>query len=328
MLRKYRLRIAVIAVLLAAASSVIVFGPARASAFDNARWGKDYFPNVPLTTQDGVTVHFYDDLIKGRVVAIDLIYTHCMDSCPLETARLAQVQKMLGDRVGKDIFFYSISIDPDNDTPEELKAYAEKYHAGPGWLFLTGKKEDVELISKKIGLYSAPNPKNRDGHTPALLLGNEATGQWMRNSALDNPRFLAIMIGDFLNSWKNAKPPAAQQNYANAPPLSIDHGQYVFASHCAACHTVGRGDNIGPDLKGVTETREAAWLRRFIASPDKMLAEGDPLAVSLFSKYKKVIMPNLRLADVDVDAVIGYLRTQSETPQSAAARADGLTPLK
>src|SRR5258708_14847101 len=90
--------------------------------------------------------HFYDDLIKGKVVAIDLIYTHCMDSCPLETARLAQVQKMLGDRVGRDIFFYSISIDPDNDTPEELKAYAEKYHAGPGWLFLTGKKEDVELI--------------------------------------------------------------------------------------------------------------------------------------------------------------------------------------
>src|SRR5258708_35362459 len=130
----------------------------------------------------------------------------------------------------------------------------------------------------------------------------------MRNAALDNPRFLAIMIGDFLNSWKNAKPPAAQQNYANAPPLSIDHGQYVFASHCAACHTVGRGDNIGPDLKGVTETREAAWLRRFIASPDKMLAEGDPLAVSLFSQYKREIMPNLRRAAVDGDSLSSCLR--------------------
>jgi protein SCO1/2 len=323
MLRKYRLRIAVIAALLVAASSVIVRGPSPAAAFDNARWGKDYFPNVPLTTQDGVTVHFYDDLIKGKIVAIDLIYTHCVDSCPLETARLAQVQKMLGDRVGKDIFFYSISIDPDNDTPAELKAYAEKYHAGPGWLFLTGKKEDVELISKKIGLYSAPNPRNRDGHTPALLLGNEATGQWMRNAALDNPRFLAIMIGDFLNSWKNRKPAGSQPNYANAPPLSVDHGQYVFASHCAACHTVGRGDFIGPDLKGVTEARETAWLRRFIATPDKMLSERDPLTVSLFAKYKKVIMPNLRLADVDVEAVIGYLRNQS-----AAVPATGATPGK
>lgn len=322
MLRKYRLRIAVILALLAIASSVVVFGPARASAFDNARWGKNYFPNVPLTTQDGVTVHFYDDLIRGKIVAIDLIYTHCIDSCPLETARLAQVQKMLGDRVGKDIFFYSISIDPDNDTPGELKAYAEKYHAGPGWLFLTGKKEDVELISKKIGLYSAPNPRNRDGHTPSLLLGNEATGQWMRNAALDNPRFLAIMIGDFLNSWKNSKPVAQQQNYAGAPQLSIDHGQYVFASHCAACHTVGHGDNIGPDLKDVTEAREAAWLRRFIAFPDKMLAEGDPVAVSLFAKYKKVNMPNLRLADVDVDAVIGYLKRQSEAAKTGSAAAE------
>ena len=84
-------------------------------------------------------------------MVIELIYTHCVDICPLETARLAQVQKMLGDRVGKDIFFYSISIDPTRDTPEVLKAYAEKYHVGPGWTFLTGKKEDIDLISKKLG---------------------------------------------------------------------------------------------------------------------------------------------------------------------------------
>ncbi|HEV8493776.1 MAG TPA: SCO family protein, partial [Candidatus Angelobacter sp.] len=73
----------------------------------DSRWGANYFPNIDLTTQDGKTVHFYDDLVKGKIVAIDLIYTTCQYSCPLETARLAQVQKMLGDRVGKDIFFYS-----------------------------------------------------------------------------------------------------------------------------------------------------------------------------------------------------------------------------
>ncbi|HEV8181552.1 MAG TPA: SCO family protein, partial [Candidatus Angelobacter sp.] len=106
----------------------------------DSRWGANYFPNIELTTQGGKTVHFYDDLIKGKIVAIDLIYTTCQYSCPLETARLVQVQKMLGDRVGKDIFFYSITIDPKNDTPAALKAYAEKFHAGPGWTFLTGKK--------------------------------------------------------------------------------------------------------------------------------------------------------------------------------------------
>ena len=85
-------------------------------------WGADYFPNVPLITQDWVTVRFYDDLLKGKKVAINLIYTSCKDECPLETARLVQVQQLLGDRVGKDFFFYSISIDPQWDTPAVLKA--------------------------------------------------------------------------------------------------------------------------------------------------------------------------------------------------------------
>jgi len=173
----------------------------------DSRWGANYFPNIELTTQDGKTVHFYDDLIKGKIVAIDLIYTTCQYSCPLETARLAQVQKILGDRVGKDIFFYSITIDPANDTPAVLKAYAKKFHAGPGWTFLTGKKEDIEFLSKKLGLYSDPGA-TLDGHTPHLLLGNEPLGQWMRNSALDNPRFLSQMIGDFLDSFRRRNEPS------------------------------------------------------------------------------------------------------------------------
>ena len=180
-----------------------VVGSAPAAA-DETRWGANYFPNVELTDQYGHKLHFYDDLLKGKIVAIEQFYTHCIDICPLETARLAQVQKMLGDRVGKDIFFYSISIDPKRDTPAAMKEYAETYHAGPGWLFLTGKKEDITLINKKLG-FQDPIPGDRDGHSPHLLLGNEATGQWIRNNALDNPRFLAIMIGDWMNSWHQRK---------------------------------------------------------------------------------------------------------------------------
>src|SRR5262245_43126643 len=111
-------------------------------------WGSDYFPNVPLITQDGTTVHFYDDLLKGKKVAVNLIYTSCKDECPLETARLVQVQRLLGDRVGKDVFFYSISIDPKRDTPGVLKAYAEKFGVGPGWLFLTGEERSEEHTSE------------------------------------------------------------------------------------------------------------------------------------------------------------------------------------
>src|SRR4051794_32810058 len=166
------------------------------------RWGANYFPNVPLTTQDGKVVHFYDDLIKGKIVAINLIYTSCKYSCPLETARLAQVQKVIGDRMGREVFFYSITIDPEHDTPQVLKEYGEKFHAGPGWLFLTGKQADIDVISKKVGLYSEPDPKNPDGHLPNLLIGNETTGQWMRQSGVDNPKFLARTINDWLTSWK------------------------------------------------------------------------------------------------------------------------------
>jgi protein SCO1/2 len=296
---------------------VALLSLSAAYAYDNSRWGAGYFPNIELTTQDGLVVHFYDDLIKDNIVVIDLIYTHCVDSCPLETARLAQVQQMLGERVGKDIFFYSITIDPKRDTPQVLKEYADKYHVGPGWLFLTGRKEDIDLLSKKIGLYSAPNSRNRDGHIAAVLIGNEATGQWMRNSATDNPRFLAVMIGDWLNSWKNSKA-STRPNYAEAVPLNIkDKGQYIFATHCAACHSIGYGNKIGPDLLGVTSVRDRAWLAHFITEPDKVIAEGDSVAVALFEKYKQVRMPNLRLADEDVGALINFLIAQTAAHANA-----------
>src|SRR2546425_6478813 len=289
-----------------AAALFAASGSVRAAA-DNPRSGADYFPNVTLTTQDGVEVRFYDDLLKGKIVAINLIYTTCTYACPLETARMAQVQKKLGDRMGREIFFYSITIDPEHDTPAVLKEYAEKFHAGPGWLFLTGKQADIELISKKIGLYSAPNPSNPDGHQPYLLVGNEATGQWMRNSAVDNPSFLARTIGDWLNSWQNTNKEALK-SYAEVPTsLTLDRGQYTFANHCAACHTIGRGDHLGPDLLGVSATRDREWLTRFIVAPDKVRATGDPIALALREKYKQVVMPSLDLGPADAAGFLHFI---------------------
>lgn len=302
-------------------AALLYFGQTpKAHAFDNAHWGANYFPNVELTTQDGKKVKFYDDLIRGKIVVIDLIFTHCVDSCPLETARLAQVQKILGDRVGKEIFFYSITIDPKHDTPKVLKAYAEQYHAGPGWTFLTGRKEDIDLLSKKMGLYSEPDPANRDGHTPSVLLGNEPMGQWMRNSATDNPRFLSVLIGDMLDNWKNASSqPTPTKSYAEASPMRLNAGQYIFSTHCAACHTVGHGDKIGPDLLGVTNVRDRAWLARLIQEPDKMLSAHDPVLTALFKKYKRVRMPNLRLGNGDTSEVIKFLERESKAGHATSA---------
>ncbi len=144
----------------------------------------------------------------------------------------------------------------------------------------------------------------------------------MRQSATDNPRFLATMIGNWLNSWTSAKTEPVK-SYADAPALDLsDKGRYIFATHCAACHTIGHGDKIGPDLLGVTNLRDRAWLARFISTPDKMLAEKDPLATALFNKYKQVIMPNLRLGDSDLNELLKFLEGQSAANQKVAPGGD------
>ena len=310
------------------AAAMVAAVAAVGAAADNPRLGAGYFPNVTLTTQDGAPVRFYDDLIKGKIVAINLIYTTCKYACPLETARLSQVARLLGDRMGRDVFFYSITIDPDHDTPEVLKDYAAKYQAGPGWTFLTGKKDEIEIISKKLGLYSEPDPKNPDGHQPFLLIGNEATGQWMRNSAVDNPGFMARTIGDWLNSWQNAKTKKdASKSYAEVPArLTLDQGQYMFANHCAACHTIGLGDHLGPDLLGVSTTRDRDWLTRFIVAPDAVRAAGDPVALALRTKYQQVLMPRLDLGAGDAAMLIDYIDRQSRAVRDAAGTAVKATP--
>ena len=308
----------IVALLLSTVAAVVCVNRAQAAP-KGSRYGANYFPNTALTTQDGRTVRFYDDLIKDKIVVIDFIYTHCKDMCPLETARLAQVQKKLGDRVGRDVFFYSISIDPTADTPEVLKAYAAKFHAGPGWLFLTGKKDEIELLSKKLGLYSDPDPEVRDGHTPMVLIGDEATGEWIRNAANDNPLVLVTLI-EKLGGYQN-RPQAPLKNYAEVPEIKLTHkGQYLFSTRCSACHTIGHGDLVGPDLRGVTKVRTPQWLTKFIYKPDEVLAQKDPIALALFDKYKEVQMPNLRLGPEDVQNIIDYLHVQDIADTTAQNR--------
>jgi protein SCO1/2 len=297
-----------------------VLAAGLASAAWAATWGANYFPNVPLTTQDGKTVRFYDDLLKDKKVVINVIYTRCGDSCPLETARLAQVQRILGDRVGRDIFFYSVSVDPVRDTPAELKAYAEQYHARPGWLFLTGKKDDIQAIRKKLGQAARAGENDVTDHTTTLLLGNTATGQWIRDSAMDNPQYLAVIIRDWLSSWASG---GAAPSYAAKPALPAymaDRGAYLFETRCAACHTIGQGDGLGPDLLGVTSARTRAWLAAMIAAPNELLARPDPVAAALYARFGRLRMPNLRLGEPDVDALIDYLAARDKARDAAEPR--------
>jgi len=270
------------------------------------RYGANYFPNVPLVTQDGKSVRFYDDLLKGKSVAVNIIYTSCTDECPLETARLAQLQRLLGERMGKDIFFYSISIDPKHDTPEVLKAYMEKFGVGPGWTFLTGDAADIRAVTKKLGLSRYSDAANKDGHTAILMVGDVPGGQWVRHSAVDNPEFLASSLATFFG-WRDTN----AKSYTEARPLNVGGGEYLFASRCSACHSIGQGDRMGPDLLGVTARRERNWLLRYIQVPEQVLASGDPIAKALNEKYQRTRMPNVGLGGADVAAIVSYLEAQS-----------------
>ena len=290
--------------------AIFVFAVAAKPVAANGGYESSHFPNVELITQDGQKVHFYDDLIKGKIVAIDLIYTTCHYSCPLETARLAQVQRKLGDRVGKDIFFYSISIDPDHDTPEVLTAYMKQFHVGPGWTFLTGKKEDIIFLGKRLGLYTTPSV-NADGHIAHLLIGNDAIGQWVRSSALDNPSFQARMIGNFLDENFKHDNPAQQTGSTDGSSLkNFDKGKYLFGRDCVACHSIGHGDKIGPDLLGVNHVRSQQWLTQIIQHPDQLLEKNDPIATTLLKKYN-VRMPNIYMSDADTGYILRYIEEQT-----------------
>jgi protein SCO1/2 len=280
---------------------------AAAPAPAGSRWGAGYFPNIVLITQDGEKVRFYDDLIKGKVVAINFIFTHCPDACPLETASMRQVQRELGDRVGRDVFFYSISIDPEHDTPAVLKEYSKRFKAERGWKFLTGNRADIVLLRKKLGLYREEEASGKkSSHNISLIVGNEATGQWIRRSPFDEPKVLARLLGYSLQRVHTVD--SNLPSYAEAPRLrTLSRGEDLFRSRCDVCHSMGRQDGLGPGLAGVTEKRNSAWLARWLKEPDRMLAEKDPLAMQLFERYNRLPMPNLRLSDSEVNALMQYM---------------------
>src|SRR5947209_7869199 len=155
-----------------------------------------HLPNVELTTQDGKRVHFYDDLVKDRRVVIQFMFTRCKDICPVITHHLAEVQEMLDGRVGRDIFFYSITLSPEEDTPKDLRAFAKMHGAGPGWTFLTGKPEDIFLLRKSLGFFY-DNPKedaDRNNHSGMLVVGTEPLMRWAMCEGGADPKWIATVI--------------------------------------------------------------------------------------------------------------------------------------
>ena len=149
-----------------------------------------YFSDVELLNQDGAKLRFYSDLIKGRTVVIIPFFTTCTGVCPPMNRNMEKVQEALGDRLGKLVFLISISVDPVTDTPERLREYAARFHAKPGWSFITGKKENVDWALYKLGYYV----EEKNSHTSIMIIGNETTGLWKKAYALSQSSELIKLI--------------------------------------------------------------------------------------------------------------------------------------
>ena len=161
-----------------------------------------YFTDTVLINQDGQRMRFYTDLMKGKTVIIDTFFATCTASCLPMNRNLAQIQEALGDRLGKDANILSISVDPTVDTPPALKAYAKKLNARPGWYFLTGDKESVEFILKKLGQFV----DDKNGHLNIFLIGNDRTGLWKKAFGLAKSEELMKVVESVLNDQSSAKP--------------------------------------------------------------------------------------------------------------------------
>ena len=147
-------------------------------------------PDVEVLDQEGKTLHFYSDLVKGKTVAINFIFTNCTTICPPLAATFARVQKEMGDKVGKDVHFISLSVDPLTDTPERLKAWGAKFKAGAGWTFVTGNKQEMDELLNALGAYVS----RREDHTPAVIIGNDTKGVWTRTYGLAKTPLMVALI--------------------------------------------------------------------------------------------------------------------------------------
>jgi protein SCO1/2 len=137
-------------------------------------------PDVPVVTHDGRTVRFHSDLVRGRVVFINMMYAQCSNQCPPTTQNLRRVHAALGARVGRDVFMYSLTLLPEYDSPADLRAYMRQQDVGPNWTFLTGRKQDVERIRRGLG-FSDPDPEldaDITRHTSMVRVGNDALDRW------------------------------------------------------------------------------------------------------------------------------------------------------
>ena len=180
--------------LVAAPALSLAEGTAAAPAADAAaaeEKARNYFTDLEVIDQNGKRLRFYSDVLKGRVVLINFIFTNCQDACPLVTHKLNQVRSLMAEVVRDEVWFVSISVDPERDTPEAMKAFAKKQRVDESrWLFLTGPKQNLDFIVKRLGQYT----QEVEAHSTLMLAGNDKTRHWTRVMPMVPPAGVAEQL--------------------------------------------------------------------------------------------------------------------------------------
>lgn len=176
--------------------ALFVFGLARVQAQEpEPSPAQKYFSDTVLVNQNGEKMRLYSDLLKGKTVIINSFFATCQGSCLPMSRNLEKVQQALGDRLGKEAYIISISVDPTVDTPTALNAYAKKLNARPGWYFLTGDKENVDFALKKLGQFV----NDKQDHLNIFIIGNERTGLWKKAFGLAKSEDLMKVVDSVIN---------------------------------------------------------------------------------------------------------------------------------
>jgi protein SCO1/2 len=154
------------------------------------------YTNALFKTQDGQEVRFYDDLIKGRQALINFMYADCHGACPRVTATMVKIYNELKHRMGRDLFFYSISVKPEEDDPAALKAYAKMHGADlPGWTFLTGDRYDVDTLRLRFFRMNHPGiDLDFAMHAGTFRIINDATNTWTTAEAFASMKMILLRI--------------------------------------------------------------------------------------------------------------------------------------
>jgi protein SCO1/2 len=148
--------------------------------------------DLELLTQDGKRVKFKSDVIGDKLVAMTFIYTSCTTICPIYNTIFTQLQDLLGERLGRDVILVTMTLDPTRDVPRRMKKEAKKFGARPGWVYLTGKKQNLDQVLRGLDAYFADFVE----HPPMTLVGDGKTGIWKRFNGFPQAEHLLAMIDE------------------------------------------------------------------------------------------------------------------------------------